>query len=522
MQQKPLTQALITGFVSLACGVTISSLSPINKTFSALAGSVLGATGITYFVRRTEEDSVSQSSVPQSFSDRNVTQAFDSNSVINHTKSNVVNLQKSNLIPVVQLSAFGELISELVKRKIEIKSTCKQLERDDFFEIALFMGESYNGLASLYRKMKASISSEQRGQKEFTYILSSNDEVDRVILQFRQLLEEKGVWTSRYIRSEKMIRFNAPNGDSNIRGFFEGKWLEIFVVYKITELLSTFPELKYQYVINPQIGYLSENKSDKKINKTYELDALFLINNQLLLVETKTGEKGNLDLNQVIEHAKKKRLSLPKQRVLLVATALSDRETVNWNQNHSSVTITNLNNFLDCLRNSLGLSNLLESSEVLDRSFLYSTEKFFKLLKDKKLRPLPNYRKAIIEELIRLFEESPQPMTFYEVKKKIAETLQISNSITEEILNAVRHSKSLLKDNGDIVYQFSEPISDLISHDAIVLEKKCIEVYAATTLSSDRNYFERPENVRVFEETVGASIPDRETIEKIKKMLSNS
>jgi hypothetical protein len=521
MQQKPLTQALITGFVSLACGVTVSSLSPINKTFSALAGSVLGATGITYFIRRTEDGDVSKTSILPSFAERIPTKAIDSNVVINPSKLNVVNVQKNNFISVVQTTAFGELISELGKRKIEIKSTCKQLEENDFFEIAFFLGESYNSLASLYRKMKSSISSEQRGQKEFTYVLSSNEDNNQVILQFRQLLEEKGVWTSRYIRSEKIIRFNAPNGDSNIRGFFEGKWLEIFVVYKITEFLATFPELKYQYVINPQISYLSEPIIDKKVNKTYELDALFLINNQLLLVETKTGEKGNLDLNQVIEHAKKKRLSLPKQRVLLVATALSDRETANWNQNHSSVTITNLNNFLDCLRNSLGLSNLSDK-EDFDRAFLYSTEKFFKLLKDKKLRPLPIYRKSIIEELVRMFENYPQPMTFYEVKKKIAETLQISNSITEEVLNAVRHSKSLLKDNGEIVYQFSEPISALISYDSILLEKKCIEVYAATTLSSDRNYFERPENIRVFEETVGASIPDRETIEQIKKTMSNS
>jgi hypothetical protein len=521
MQQKPLTQALITGFVSLACGVTISSLSPINKTFSALAGSFLGATGITYFVRRTEEDNVSKSSVSQAFVERTVTQASDANAVINSSKSKSVNFQPIHFIPVVQNAVFEELISELEKRKIEIKSTCKQLEKDDFFEIALFMGENYNNLASLYRKMKASISSEQRGQKDFSYILPSNDEVSQIILQFRQLLEEKGVWTSKHIRSEKFIRFNAPNGDSNIRGFFEGKWLEIFVVHKITELLSTFPELKYQYAINPQISYIFENKIDKKINKTYELDALFLINNQLLLVETKTGEKGNLDLNQVIEHTKKKRLSLPKQRVLFVATALSDRETANWNQNHSSVTITNLNNFIDCLRNSLGLSNPL-NNEALDRSFLYSSEKLFKLLKDKKLRPLPTYRQAIIEELIRLFEDSPQPMTFYEVKKKIAETLQISNSITEEIMNAVRHSKSLLKDNGEIIYQFSEPISALISHDPIVLEKKCIEVYAATTLSSDRNYFDRPENVRVFEETVGASIPEQEILKKIKTTFSNS
>jgi len=74
---------------------------------------------------------------------------------------------------------------------------------------------------------------------------------------------------------------------------------------------------------------------------------------------------------------------------------------------------------------------------------------------------------------------------------------------------------------GKKISEFNQRISKLVSLDPIVLDNKCIEAYASKILSVEPNYFENPENIREFEQTVGGKVPQQNIINLLKSSIKS-
>ncbi|MBF2064949.1 MAG: hypothetical protein IGS39_11085 [Calothrix sp. C42_A2020_038] len=521
MQPKSLKSTLATFSVTLGFGAVTAFVLPSFKTSGAIFSSAIASAGMAVLsfredhkyrervLREVKRIAASHDSLElkveslefQLHQLQNRNKQATSNPVISTTS--IVKYTFSDF----PITGASKLISELNRLKVHVRLPYKQLEKDDLFDTAIFMGENYPALASLYRKMKASISGDTQGG--FSYKLSGEDDNDNICLRYRAILESKGLWTSKYIKSEKRIRFQPHSGDTKVRGFFEGGWLEKFIVYKVCDLLTQH-NITFEYLINPHINYSFEE------SKYYELDALFLIDNQLILFEVKTGDKGNVYLNQINEHSKRRRLNLSKNRAFLVTLSLTDSETEDWNRNNNHITVLNLNNFTNSVASSLGLPTFSESTTI--ETPVFTTEQLYTFLNHKKLRPSPEHRSNILKELINIVSVE-QPLTFNEIRNKIAEKLQISKALSEEVLRAIRRSNCFINTHGELISQYtqlSEPISGLLSDDISVLESKCIETYAFTILTEYPNYFDSSQNFRVFEEAVAGKVPSMEVINQLK------
>jgi hypothetical protein len=139
------------------------------------------------------------------------------------------------------------------------------------------------------------------------------------------------------------------------------------------------------------------------------------------------------------------------------------------------------------------------------------------LLNKAGLRPVPEYRQQVINELIAAVRSLDQPTSMAEVKSVLAEKVRASKSQLQDILNAIVRGGCLLDDEGRIVLSFTSPFSKLVSDDPGVIEGKCIESYVRTVLLVDPTYFENPHNTGEFERVVGGKAPDMATIRKLRE-----
>jgi hypothetical protein len=524
MQPKSLKSTLATFSVTLGFGAVAALLSPYFKTSAAVFSSAIASAGMA--VLMTRQDKQNEQLLREV---RRLASAYASLELKVDTLERIYQFQNGNQValnpsesiisstytsPTIAATGTDKLVAELNRLKVNLRLPYKQLEKDDLFDTAIFMGENYPALTLVYRKMKASISGDMQGG--FSYKLSGNEDSDEICLRFRAILESKGLWTSKYIKSEKRIRFQPHSGDTKVRSFFEGGWLEKFVVYKICSLLSQHG-INYEYLINPHISYSFDE------SKFYELDALFLLENQLILFEVKTGDKSNVYLNQINEHSKRRRLNLSKNRAFLVTLSLTDSETEDWNRNNNNITVVNLNSLISCVANSLGLAMPSELDKI--QASILTSEELYTFLNHKKLRPTPEHRLNVITELVNIVSCIEEPLTFNEIRNQIAEKLQISKALTEEILRAIRRSSCFINAKGGLISQYtqlSEPISGLLFEDISILESKCIETYASTVLAEYPNYFSSFQNLNIFEETVGAKAPDIEIINQLKLKNNNT
>jgi len=125
--------------------------------------------------------------------------------------------------------------------------------------------------------------------------------------------------------------------NGKVINFFTGGWFERYVYQKISDLLIK-NKLKFTHLANPQI--ILPNGDD------FELDLLFLIENQPLWVECKTGEYQAYV--QKYSNARKI-LNIPKNRSVLIILGISDDIAEKLTELYD-ITITNETKFMDLIR----------------------------------------------------------------------------------------------------------------------------------------------------------------------------
>ena len=278
--------------------------------------------------------------------------------------------------------AFLSIFDWLSSRNITVKKYKQQESADVVFDqLATFLGERFDSLRHVHDRIRRNLST----GSNFTLNLSSRSQEEIAdSTQFCTLLHKYAFLSSyRYNKNSKVI-YATPQKDSKAINFFTGGWFERFVFLKVTSLLSQ-NKLKYVYLMNPQISL--PNGDD------FELDLLFLVENDPLWLECKTGNYQSY----IAKYSKvRSTLTIPKESSILIILGISDKLTSELTDLYD-ITVANQNNFLDKIAAAL---DLLELPRDTTPSIPIQPGKLSILLNKASLRPLPEIRPEVIDQLL--------------------------------------------------------------------------------------------------------------------------
>ncbi|WP_346291942.1 hypothetical protein [Sphaerothrix gracilis] len=345
--------------------------------------------------------------------------------------------------------------------------------------LSLYLGDNYSILSNFHWKLRNSV-----GRKLHFNLKEYDSRSKRIHNQYLRKLK-----SSDYLSDGKLVKkqespdfiIAAPYNRSDIQGFFDGGWFERFIYYKVVELLDA-EGADYQYLRNPKISYNN--------NETSELDLFFLVNQKPLLIECKAGVNYHQGIEKFVKH--RERLNLDSSNAIFVVLDIDEAEayirTHNW-----KITVADQNNFLSQIKQLLN-ENISEPSETADEELEEETEpaaddsslkSFFKKWK---LNRAPEYRTAILNELIQLVDSLDEPVSFNEITKIIRDRMKSSDASLarikiSEILNCLRRFDLFRSENNKPVRNTATPIFKMASLKVKTLEKKCMEFYAEKTPS---------------------------------------
>lgn len=393
----------------------------------------------------------------------------------------------------------------LTAKGITVKSYREQGAADEIFDqLAVFLGERFGNLERLHEFIRRYLSD----GSSFKLDLSSRSQEEIAdSTQFCAKLNSYAFLASyKYNKYTKTI-YATPQRVGRVINFFTGGWFERYAYLRISSLLSQ-DQLEFTCLPNPQIIF--QNGDD------FELDLLFLIDNQPLWVECKTGDY-QAYITKYIDA--RKLLSVPEQRTFLIILGITDNLTTKLTHLYG-ITVANEHNFLEKICAALGLSRCKQRQKSVKPSGPTDTPSSLSTLLNKAgLRLVPEYRRQIINELITVVGILDRPGTMSEMKSILAKKVQVSKSKLQDILHAIVRGECLLDDDGQTVFSFASPFSRLISNDPTVVEGKCIESYVRTILLTDPEHFESPHNINEFERVTGGKVPDIATIKSLRESL---
>lgn len=408
------------------------------------------------------------------------------------------------------------VIAWLGTRQVSVESYYQLSSDADFIfdDLAVYLGDRYTALASLYKQMKRDVSS----GRQFRFSLKDKSQEDiNLCTQFCQKLSGLSLLSSyRYSKSEKLIQATLQSRADVIR-FFHGQWFERFVCRKVTQLLAQ-RRLDYECLMNPKVVFQNGDR--------FELDLLFLVNNEPLWIECKTGKNYDAFLERYSNHQKV--LGIPKSHSLFVILDVPETQVAARNR-FWQLTVTSQDSFLQAVEAFLAT---LEPQKTQGGSPTPSPSparrikedatpsdppeelpapptpeaKLLAILNKTDLNPVAEHRATILHHLIQIFAREYQPLSFKQLKEVLAEQTQVSKSKVQSILKAIYRSHYFLNQSGQSIASYNEPIYALLSNDPFHLEQQCIEQYIITILRTDSSYFDNPQNERCFEQTVGISL----------------
>ncbi|MBC7251281.1 MAG: hypothetical protein H5T62_13460 [Anaerolineae bacterium] len=396
---------------------------------------------------------------------------------------------------------FLTVFDWLASRNITVKNY-KQEETADavFDQLAVFLGERFASLKRLHDQIRRHLST---GGSFTLNLESSGPEEIANTTQFCTWLHQYAFLSSyRYNRYSKTI-YAAPQRIGKVINFFTGGWFERFVFLKVASLLSQHG-LSYVHLLNPQISLPSGDD--------FELDLVYLIEDEPLWLECKTGDYQAY----VAKYADvRPTLAVPRDRSILVVLGISDELTSQLTHLYD-ITVANENNFLDMVASALGLAEIPHEVTV---NGAVPAGKLSTLLNRAGLRPLPEIRPAVIEQLIDVVSSMHRPSTLVEVKSILAERTGESKSKLQDILNAVVKGGCLVDEQGELVYSFTVPFAGLVSRDSAEIEGRCMTAYIQAVLRTDPAFFDSSNNVAEFEQVTGGRMHDPATIERLREQI---
>lgn len=231
-----------------------------------------------------------------------------------------------------QISEDQEVITWLTQQGIKVQNYHKSDENEEVFnKLASYLGNKHSELRYFYKQLKRSFS---KGENLALNLNSRSKQEITCTTQFCNRMSDYAFLTSyQYDRKKKML-YASPQRTGIVINFITGGWFERFIYLSLCQLLKEH-EQPYKSILNPQI--ILQDGED------FELDILFLIQENPFWIECKTGDYQN----HVTKYSKMRTvLSIPKECSLLVILGISDQLTEELTNLHN-IYIANENNFLE-------------------------------------------------------------------------------------------------------------------------------------------------------------------------------
>lgn len=397
--------------------------------------------------------------------------------------------------------AFLTVFDWLSSCGITVKNYKQQETTDAVFDqLAVFLGERFASLKRLHDQIRRHLST---GDSFTLNLTSSNQEEIANSTQFCTWLYQYAFLSSyRYDKYSKTL-YAIPQRVGKVINFFTGGWFERFVFLKVASLLSQ-NGVSYVHLLNPQISLPNGDN--------FELDLIYLIEDAPLWLECKTGDYQSY----IAKYADvRPTLAIPKERSILVVLGISDELSSQLTDLYDIV-VANENNFLALVAAALDFADIPRDVTLTGS---VQPGRLSTLLNKAGLRPLPEVRSFVIEDLVKMKSSMDNLKTLAEVKSVLAERIGVSKSKLQDILNAVVRGGCLVDEQGEVVRSFTVPFANLVSSDRLELEKRCIASYVLAVLRADPSFFDEDNNIAEFEGVTGGEVPDPETIELLKEQV---
>lgn len=211
----------------------------------------------------------------------------------------------------------NSVISWLEKQNIKIEKQRVQVAHDALLdELAIYLGTHYSILNSLYRRIKRSF---VKGESFSWNLQKANQQEIKISTAFCKKLHQATFFAKYfYNNQDRCMRMTPQTDKPEMLSFVSGEWLERFVYRQICELILNKKGINPSSLINPELIF---DNGDK-----FELDILFMIEDQPLWIECKTGKYQD-SLATYQKHRQK--MSLSARNSMLVVLDIDDKESEN-------------------------------------------------------------------------------------------------------------------------------------------------------------------------------------------------
>lgn len=170
------------------------------------------------------------------------------------------------------------LIDKLQDNNITVKTHVQ--ENNSLDHIACFMGNRYSEIKKVYETIKRYLN--RPNGFHLNLKNATQSEITASCQLCTNLYDIAFLSEYKYDKSPKYFIHATPNKIPIAINFLTGHWLEIFIRKTIQDSLNSLQrDIEYTYLINPQI--ILPNGND------FELDVVFLVNDEIYWVEGKTG-----------------------------------------------------------------------------------------------------------------------------------------------------------------------------------------------------------------------------------------
>jgi len=242
-----------------------------------------------------------------------------------------------NTTALTQKHQYEPIIKWFGQHHIQVRENPKAIDTTGFFdEVALTLGNEYEILQMVIAQIKYV---QQKGYTNVKLTISrKNQKQIKTITAFcQELYEYSFVAKYFYHKRDKIIWLNLQTAPA-IKRFFNGEWLEWFVLMK---LLEFFREKQVAYSCLRNLSVTFPNKESN------ELDVFFLVNNRIpVCIECKSGEfRHHIDKYSKL----RKRLNLDKAQFILCVVGLSQDQTQGLTSMYD-VTFVNENNLIQYVK----------------------------------------------------------------------------------------------------------------------------------------------------------------------------
>lgn len=227
---------------------------------------------------------------------------------------------------------YNDIIQWFKQKQIQIEPNQAAMDISGFFdEIAVLIGDNYKLFGDIYEKIKRS----QNKSGHFTLNLTHHSQKDtQAIIRFlKDLYDNAFITRYNHDKTNKRVHVSLQTLPK-IVNFFNGDWLEWYVLMKVATLLVD-KKIKFSCLRGFHIYFPNEDK--------HEVDLFFLIHGKTpLWIECKTGE-----FQQFVSKytTLRNRLKLQKKNSVLLVLGMPD-EKVTGLSSTFDLTVVNEHNFL--------------------------------------------------------------------------------------------------------------------------------------------------------------------------------